>query len=203
MNPADSPITLGVVLGSTRPGGRGASVASWLLEAGAAHLERAQANAALALLDVAEFELPLLDEPVPASFGEYEGAHTRCWAAAVDACDGFVFVTPEYNHSTSAALKNAIDFVFAEWHDKAAGLVGYGVTGGVRAVEHLRQVLAELRIADVRTTVNLTLGDDFAERTAAPRPRQSDQLATMLDEVVSWSRALRAVRDRPSITVSR
>lgn len=146
------------------------------------------------MLDLADFALPLLDEPVPAAFGEYTKDHTRRWARAVDSCDGFVFVTPEYNHSMPASLKNALDFVYAEWHHKAAGIVGYGVDGGVRAIEHLRQVLAELRVADVRSAVTLSLADDFTGDTPTPRAYQTAHVGRMVDEVVSWSRALHGLR---------
>ena len=88
---------------------------------------------------------PLLDEPVPPSMGQYSKPHTKAWAAKIASFDGFVFVTPEYNHGISGALKNAIDFLYAEWNNKAAGFVGYGSAGGARAVEQLRLVMGELR----------------------------------------------------------
>lgn len=148
------------------------------------------------VLDLAEFALPLLDEHVPAAFGEYEHPHTRRWAHAVGACDGFLFVTPEYNHSLPAALKNALDFVYAEWNDKAAGIVGYGVDGGVRAIEHLRQVLAELQVADVRTALTLSLSEDFTGDAFSPRAFQAERVHRLVDEVATWSQALHAVRAR-------
>jgi NAD(P)H-dependent FMN reductase len=192
----ESALRIGLVVGSTRPGRLGPAVAQWARGVGAVHLRRTAPGASLELLDVAAFGLPLLDEPLPAAMGAPSRAHTRRWAAAVGACDGFVFVTPEYNRSLPAALKNAIDFVFAEWHDKAAGLLSYGVDGGVRAAEHLRQVLAEVRVADVRSSVALTLSNDFADGVAAPRQHQHERLRRLLDEVMCWSRALRTVRGR-------
>jgi len=185
---------LGVVVGSTRPGRRGPGVADWLLDVGSAHLRSSWPGFSLAILDVARFELPLLDEPTPAALGSYTHVHTRRWAAAIGACDGFVFVTPEYNRSLPGALKNAIDYLFAEWHDKAAGLVGYGASGGVRALEHLRQVLAEVKVADVRTAVTLSLADDLSDGGVAARPHQCEQARRMLDEVASWTRALEPLR---------
>ena len=110
-------------------------------------------------------------------------------------CDGFVFVTPEYNHSVPAALKNAIDYLFVEWNDKAAGFVSYGLHGGVRAVEHLRQILAEVRIADVRTAVALSLFHDFVDmRELKPDGHHTSTLERMLDELVALIAATAALR---------
>jgi NAD(P)H-dependent FMN reductase len=188
------PLRLGVVVGSTRPGRRGAAVAAWATQVAAAHLQGVAVE--LRTLDLARFGLPLLDEPAPAASGEYARRHTRRWAEAVAACDGFLFVTPEYNHSLPAALKNALDFLYAEWHDKAAGVVGYGVAGGVRAIEHLRQVLGELRVADVRTAVTLSLTADFTGDALTPRAHQAEQVRRLADEVFAWSRALQSLRTR-------
>jgi NAD(P)H-dependent FMN reductase len=106
-----------------------------------------------------------------------------------------VFVTPEYNHSTSGALKNAIDFVYREWNNKAAGFVSYGAAGGVRAVEHLRLIMAELMVATVRGQVTLSLFTDFEKFTTfTPNPRHERDLHTMLDQLVAWGGALKDVR---------
>jgi NAD(P)H-dependent FMN reductase len=192
-------LRLAVVTGSTRPGRRATLVAEWVRDHALAHLG---ARADLAVVDLADLELPLLDEPVPAAIGEYRNPHTKRWARLVDSFDGFVFVTPEYNHSMPAALKNAIDFLFAEWNDKAAGFVSYGLNGGTRAVEHLRLTLAEVKVACVRSQVTLGLFTDFDipdmsdPGTLAPVDRHDAILARMLDELVDWSTALRSLRDR-------
>ncbi len=125
----------------------------------------------------------------------YTKQHTSAWAAKIASLDAFVFVTPEYNHSTSGALKNAIDFLFREWNDKAAGFVGYGAAGGTRAVEHLRQIMGELKIADVRAQVALSMHDDFEGFSSLkPRPRQENAVTAMLDDLVAWGQALRVLR---------
>ncbi|MEU7814276.1 NAD(P)H-dependent oxidoreductase [Pseudonocardia sp. NPDC049154] len=189
-----SDIRIGIIVGSTRPQRRGGVVAGWVQQVAEAH------GATIELLDLAAFDLPLLDEPSPAIHGDYTGPHTLRWAAAVAACDAFVFVVPEYNHSFPAAVKNAIDYLFAEWNDKAAGLVGYGVQGGVRAVEALRPVLAEVGIADVRTQVCVNLMSDFVLTgptdvgRIAPAEHQEPTLRRMLDEVTAWAGALRGLR---------
>ncbi len=185
-----SQVRIGIIIGSTRPGRKGDTVAKWVLE----HAEQRD-DAEYELVDLADFALPHLDEAVPASRGQYANDHTRAWARTIDSFDGFVFVTPEYNHSTSGALKNAIDFIYGEWNNKAAGLVSYGVHGGVRAAEHLRLVLGELQIADVRQQVSFSLVTDFVNYTDfAPNGGQEAQLATQLDQLVAWSGALQGVR---------
>ena len=137
---------IGIILGSTRPGRNGEQVARWVLE----HASR-RADATFELIDLLDYPLPHLDEPLPPSMGQYQNSHTQEWAAKIASFDGFVIVTPEYNHGTSGVLKNAIDFLFAEWNNKAVGFVGYGAVGGARAIEHLRLVAGELQMADVRT----------------------------------------------------
>lgn len=128
--------------------------------------------------------------------GKYSKEHTKKWAARIAEFDGYVFVTPEYNHGISGALKNAIDYLYAEWNNKAAGFVGYGSAGGVRAVEALRLVMGELQVADVRAQVMLSLRTDFENYTTfKPADYHNQSVETMLDQLVSWSRAMRTVRD--------
>src|SRR3954447_24651706 len=135
-------LRIAVIIGSTRPGRVGESVGKWVFE-----VAKKRSDAEFELVDIKDFDLPLLDEPVPPSLGQYSKPHTKAWAAKIGSFDAFVLVTPEYNHGISGALKNAIDFLFAEWNNKAAGFVGYGSAGGVRAVEHLRLVMAEVQVA--------------------------------------------------------
>lgn len=185
-----SQVRIGIIIGSTRPGRNGEAVAKWVYDQA---VQRSDAE--FELVDLADFELPHLDEAIPASRGQYENAHTRAWADKIASFDGYVFVTPEYNHSTSGALKNAIDFIYGEWNDKAAGLVSYGVHGGVRAAEHLRLVLGELQIADVRQQVSFAFASDFINYSEfAPTGGQEAQLATQLDQLVAWAGALQGVR---------
>jgi NAD(P)H-dependent FMN reductase len=191
---------IAVIVGSTRPNRRTRIVADWVYEVARAHLTD---TAGVELVDLADFDLPLLDEAVPAAFGQYQHPHTVRWAAAVGSFDGFVFVTPEYNHSMPAALKNAIDYLSAEWHDKAAGFVSHGVHGGTRAVEQLRLVMGELRVADVRAQVALSAFTDFEitdpvlPGRLTPGPHQHETLLELLDEVTTWSAALAPLRAVP------
>lgn len=125
----------------------------------------------------------------------YAHDHTVAWSERIGSFDGYVFVTPEYNHSIPSVLKNALDYLYEEWRDKAVGCVGYGVDGGVRAVEQLRLILAELHLATVREQVALSLFDDFDDGgRPAPRPHHLVRLDAMLDHVVSWTNALAVVR---------
>ena len=149
-------IKIAIILGSTRPNRNGEAVAKWVCE-----VAKTRSDAESELVDIKDFNLPLLDEPVPPSMGQYSKPHTKAWAAKIGYFDAYVFVTPEYNHGTSGALKNAIDFLFAEWNNKAAGFVSYGGAGGARAVEHLRLILAEVQMASVRNQVMLSLFTDF------------------------------------------
>lgn len=186
-----SELRIGIIIGSTRPGRNGEQVAQWVLENA-----KARDGVAYELVDLLDYNLPHLDEAIPASMGMYANEHTKAWAAKIDELDGFVFVTPEYNHSTSAALKNAIDFVYAEWNNKAAGFVSYGSVGGTRAVEHLRLIVGELQIADVRAQVAFNLGTDFENYSVLKAgPQHATALGVVLDQLESWSGALAGVRE--------
>jgi len=187
-------LKIAIVLGSTRPGRRCEAIGSW-----AYTLAQKRTDAEFALLDVATFQLPLLDEPMPSATGVYEHPYTKKWSAAIASFDGYVFVTPEYNHGTSGALKNAIDFLYNEWTDKAAGFIGYGYTMGARAIENLRLVMAALQVATVRPQVGLSLFSDFDGGTVfSPSDIQEKSLSTVLDHVIAWSGALRVLRKQES-----
>ncbi|MEV0623757.1 NAD(P)H-dependent oxidoreductase [Nonomuraea sp. NPDC050404] len=193
-------IRIAIVIGSTRPRRRTAVTGRWVAEIAARHPAAAAGQVAFEVVDLAEYGLSVLDEPVPALLGEYRHPHTNRWAETIASFDGFVFVTPEYNHSAPAALKNAIDFLYAEWNNKAAGFVSHGVHGGVRAVEHLRQVMTELQVANVRSQVALSAFTDFEITDPAepgvimPGPHQEPTLVELLDEVIAWSTALKPLR---------
>jgi NAD(P)H-dependent FMN reductase len=153
-------------------------------------------DAEFELVDLRDHPLPHLDEAIPASMGKYSQPHTRAWAATIAPFDGFIFVTPEYNHGTSGVLKNAIDYLSAEWHNKSAGFVSYGSAGGVRAVEQLRLVAGELQMADVRQQVLFSLVHDFENySTFTPELHHAGQAAVLFDQVVAWADALRPMRD--------
>jgi NAD(P)H-dependent FMN reductase len=184
-------LKIGIISGSTRKNRVNPQVVKWVHEEA-----RKRTDASFEIVDIADYDLPIFDEPKPPAYGDYENAHTRKWAAKIASLDGFVFVVPEYNHGVSGALKNAIDFIYAEWNNKAAGFVSYGSAGGTRAVEHLRGVMAELQIADVRAHVSFSMYTDFENWSVfKPTSTPVSHLPTLLDQLVVWSRAMQRVRE--------
>lgn len=184
---AQDPLRIAVVAGSTRPRRRAPMIARWVCA------EPELRGARLDLVDLRDHDLPMLAEPVAAAFGEYAMPCTRRWAETVAGYDGFVLVSPEYNASTSAALKNALDHLYAEWNDKAVAFAGYGMSGGIRAVEHLRGITAELKMAGIPQALELAAGrveeDGFRATDADLAARTA-----VLTDLVRWAGALRTLR---------
>jgi NAD(P)H-dependent FMN reductase len=185
-------IRIAIVTGSTRPGRNNPAVAQWVYEVARA---QGRSDAEFELVDIADYNLPLFDELLSPAKGQYAHAHTKAWSEKIKGFDAYVFVTPEYNHGPSGALKNAVDYLHGEWTDKAAGFVSYGSMGGVRAVEHLRLVLAALDVATVRAQVMLSLFTDFeAFQTLKPAPHHEAEVHLVLEQLVRWGGALKALR---------
>jgi len=177
-----SKLNIGIILGSTRQGRVSPQVGAWVK--GIADL-RGDAN--YEIVDIADYKLPFL--------GEADAPGIAVWNRKLASLDGFVFIVQEYNHSITGALKNALDLAREAWNNKAAGIVSYGGTGGARAAEHLRGICGELKIADVRTHPMLSLYTDFENGSEfKPQPLHQANVNTMLDEVVSWSGALKTIR---------
>ncbi|HHU67924.1 NAD(P)H-dependent oxidoreductase [Corynebacterium sp.] len=182
---------IAVIVGSTRPNRMAPAVAQWVLENA-----QNRADAEYELVDIADFDLPLLDEAYPPAMGRYEKEHTKKWAEKIASFDGFIFVTPEYNHSVPGALKNAVDYLYAEWNNKSIGFVSYGSAGGTRAVEAWRLIAAELQMADVRAQVFLSFGTDFASMTEfAPTEGSTGALDSVYEQVETWAKALKTLRN--------
>jgi NAD(P)H-dependent FMN reductase len=183
---------IGIILGSTRPNRNGEQVAKWVLD-----IAESRDDSEFELVDLRDYPLPHLDEPMPPSLGQYQGQHTKEWASKIGSFDGFVIVTPEYNHGTSGVLKNAMDYLYAEWNNKAVGFVSYGAVGGARAAEHLRLVAGELQMADVRQQVTLSLITEFENFSVfKPGDYNVESLNVLLDQVIAWSEALAPIRQR-------
>jgi len=179
-----------VILGSTRPGRNGAAVAEWATE-----IIKGRSDVEVELVDVAEFNLPVLDEPMPASSGQYANEHTKKWSAKIAEADAYIFVTPEYNHGVPGSFKNAVDYLYSEWNNKAVGFIGYGVEGASRAIESWRQIVPQLKMADINSQVGLTLGGDFENYVNFnPMDNRVDQLNKLVDELVLWGGALSTIR---------
>jgi NAD(P)H-dependent FMN reductase len=185
-------LRVAIILGSTRPGRNGEAVAKWAYD-----IARKRTDAEFEYVDIKDYNLPLLDEPNSALMRQYTKEHTKTWSAKIDSFDAYVFVTAEYNHGIPGALKNAIDFLYNEWNNKAAAFVSYGGVGGVRSVEQLRLVMAELQVATVRAQVALSLFIDFENFTKFnPAPYHEKEVNTMLDQVMAWGSAMKALRTK-------
>lgn len=172
--------TIGVFLGSVRSGRIGEHIGAWVMDAAA------ERDADYRLLDLAEFDVPhLIAEVVPgAANKQYDDPAVTAWSKAVDTCDGFVFVTPEYNHSIPGTMKNAFDSLFGEWAGKPVAFVGYGADGGVRAVEHWRQIVANLSMTDIRNQVVLNIfGEDVNDGELSPREHKQAALTRALSDL--------------------
>jgi NAD(P)H-dependent FMN reductase len=182
---------IGIILGTTRPNRIGEQVGIWVHNSASR-----RDDAEFDLIDLRDHPLPHLDEPLPPSLGKYHHAHTKAWADRIARFDGYVMVTPEYNQSTSGVLKNAIDFLNAEWTNKAVGLVSYGGAGGIAAAGQLRQICGQLGMADVSTQVALMLHNDFENfKEFTPSVPADTTLGHMLNQVVAWSNALAPLRN--------
>jgi NAD(P)H-dependent FMN reductase len=191
-------LKVGIILGSTRPNRVGEGVAKWVFEQ-----TRGRTDAEYELIDIKNFNLPLLDEPIPAAMTDkYTQPHTKAWSQKIASCDAFIFVTPEYNHGVSGALKNALDFLYNEWNNKVAGFVGYGSVGGTRSVEQLRLIMAELQIATIRTQMAFSLRMDFENfKNFKPDAHHKKTLETLFEQLVSWGTAIKSVRVKEEVPV--
>lgn len=173
---------IGIIVGSIRDGRAGAGVGAWVAEHAAQ-----RTDAQFELIDLLTFDVPLLTSAtVPAAANkQYESENVQRWSAAIDACDGFIFVTPEYNHGVPGAFKNAVDSLGSEWFGKTVGFVSYGADGGVRAVEQWRQIVANFQMLDVRAQVSLSLFTEFGADGFAPLERRAGELATLFDQLIT------------------
>ncbi|EXJ24179.1 putative reductase [Alkalibacterium sp. AK22] len=183
---------IGIVTGSIREKRVNLDVAEWVLE-----IAENYGGAEYEILDIKTFELPLFAEPVSPAFTKELNARDKQkpWSDKVEEKDGFIFVTPEYNHGLPSALKNALDFVYQEFNDKAAGIVSYGSAGGVRAAEQLRTVLSEFQVAHVRTHPSLSIFYDFDYPKLKASEKQQETVETMLSQLLPWTKAMMAVRE--------
>jgi len=184
--------TLQIVIASTRPGRVGPSVASWIHERAVAH-----GGFEVELVDLAEVNLPLFDEPKHPRFGEYAHEHSKAWSATISRGDAFVFVLPEYNYGYNAAIKNAIDYLHTEWQYKPLGFASYGgVAAGTRAVQMLKEVVTALKMVPLPEAVHIPFVTQFLDEQRVLRPNDVMESAAtaMLDEIARWAAVLRDLR---------
>lgn len=177
-------LNIGIILGSTRQGRVSPQVGNWIKE-----IADRRGDANYEIVDIADYKLPFVGE------GTGKEPGLIAWSEKLSGLDGFVFIVQEYNHSITGALKNALDSARGEWNNKAAGIVSYGSTGGARAAEHLRGILGELLVADVRAHPTLSIFTDFENfRTFRPAELHLDNVNAMLDQTIAWSGALKTLR---------
>lgn len=184
---------LEIIVGSTRPGRVGLPIGQWVEAEARAHAGFADVE----LIDLAEVNLPFMDEPNHPRLARYTHQHTRDWSAKVSEADAFVFVAPEYNHGLTAPLKNAIDYLHHEWHYKPVGLVSYGgVAAGMRSAQMLKQVVTALRMTPVYEAVSIPFVSQFIdeEENVAPNDVMTTSAKAMFEELVRVSEALRPLR---------
>lgn len=180
---------IGIILGSIREGRSGESVANWVVEQSSA-----RDGATYELVDLKSYGLPILTSAtVPgAAQKKYDDERVQRWSATIDSLDAFVFVTPEYNHGVPGGLKNAFDSLGSEWADKPVAFVSYGAEGGVRAVEHWRQIVANFHMFGVRQQISLSLFTEFGATGAEPAERRTDEIATLFDQLEKATRRVAA-----------
>lgn len=174
-------LNIGIILGSTRDGRVSPQVGEWVKR-----IADKRDDAHYEIVDIKDYNLPLL--------GEGDTPGIAKWNEKLASLDGFVFIVQEYNHSLSAPLKNALDLAREVWNNKAAGIVSYGSTGGARAAEHLRGIMGELMIADVRTHPTLSLFTDFENGEFKPQDLHLENVNLMLDQVNDWGKVLKLLR---------
>lgn len=191
---------LQIIVASTRPGRAGLPIAQWVYERAVAH-----GGFDVELVDLAEVNLPFMDEPNHPRLRHYTHQHTKGWSARVDAADAFVFVMPEYNYGFTAPLKNAIDYLHHEWAYKPVGFVSYGgVAAGTRAVQMLKQVVTTLKMTPVFEAVNIPFFNQFIDEEGRLRPNEvmEQAVTAMLDELLRVESALRPLRRQPAGAVA-
>ena len=186
---------LQVIVASTRPGRVGRAVGDWFVVEARSH-----GRFDVELVDLADVDLPFMDEPNHPRLQQYEHEHTKRWSETITRGDAFAFVTPEYNHGFNAQLKNAIDFLWNEWNHKPVALVGYGgVSGGVRAMELLTPVLAAVRLVPVGQVPIPFVHNHVEDGELVPNGPMEDGARSVLDELDRSVQVLSAFR-QPSMT---
>ena len=185
---AQGELQIGIIVGSIREGRKGSQVGRWI-----ADIAAGRNDAQYALLELADYELPLLtDATVPGGANrQYDSEARTRWGRDIDLCDAFVFVTAEYNHGVPGAFKNAFDSLGTEWAGKAVAFVSYGAESGVRAVEHWRQIVSNFSMGDVRQQVSVNLFAEFGPEGFTPNERRADEFATLLDQLLTLTGKLR------------
>jgi len=181
-----------MIVGSVREGRRGGAIGEW-----AYRLAAARTDMSVELIDLKEWNLPMFDLAKPPMMGEYADPLQQRWAEKIKEADGYLFICPEYNHSFPPSLKNALDYLYAEWGRKPASFIGYGPSGGIRAIEQLRLVLIELNMAPLNSAVHLSQVHKKIEHNQFQGAEHDvTSLNEVLDDLLWWSQALSEGRRR-------
>jgi NAD(P)H-dependent FMN reductase len=189
-------LKIAVILGSTREGRNGEAVAKWVVDAAAG-----RSAADYELVDLRDYPLPMFNEPMSPAYAPSTNPDVVKFGAKIAEFDGYVFVTPEYNHSISGVLKNAIDYLYKEWNDKAAAFVSYGAFNGARAVEQLRGIASEMQLAHVRQQLGFSLFTDFEGMAKfAPGDQHVGSSEIMFTQLEAWAGAMKSVRAAASVS---
>ncbi|WP_249869518.1 NADPH-dependent FMN reductase [Oceanobacillus saliphilus] len=184
-------LKIAIIQGSVREGRNGEAVANWMYD----FATKRNDNVDYEIVDLAKYDLPLLGEELTEANQVGSETAIKAWSDKMASFDGYIFVTPEYNHAAGGALKNALDFLKPEVANKVAGFVGYGSLGGTRAHENLRLILGELQVADVQTAVTFSLMTDFVNMSEfKPADYHEANANQMLDQVISWTGAFNSLR---------
>lgn len=192
----NKPLNIKIILGSTREGRFGDKPAQWIFD-----IAKQRENLNVELLDLRDYAMPFFAEPVtPSSIKEpYSNPVVQAWTAKIEEADGFIVVSPEYNHGYSAVVKNAFDYVGKQWNKKPVAFVSWGTVGGVRSTEQLRQVVAELQMVSIRTAVHMITPWQFLDEKGLPKAEYLEthktNANTMLDQLIWWGDALKTARD--------
>lgn len=185
-------LRLKIIIGSTRPGRVGPTVAKW-----AEKFASEQGKFDVELLDLADFKLPLFDEPIHPAAQQYQHAHTKRWAEAINSADAFLFVTPEYDYFPPAGLVNAIQFLLKEWFYKPAGILSYGgISGGLRSAQVLRQLLGNVNVHAHPQVVPVPMVQQFIgeDGVFSANGPMVEGMTALLEELNTWGTALKPIR---------
>jgi len=185
-------ITIKILMGSVRPGRFNTQPAHWIYE-----IAKKRTDIQVELIDLEQVNLPFLDESIPPSQRKYSKEHTKQWSKVIDEADGFIFITPEYNHGISPVLKNAIDYLWYEWHYKPVSFVSYGsLAGGARSVEHWRGIAAELKMYDLREQILFPIYyTQLDEKGKYPFSEEQEKEANaLLDSLIFWAKKMKDAR---------
>lgn len=182
--------SIGIIAGSSRPGALNPQVVTWVKE----QLDAADIDSTV--VNFADYDLPVLDEEIPGGAHQYANDHTKAWGAALEPFDGYIVVTPEYNHNVPGPLKNAIDFVGSEFAHKPVAFVSYGADKGVRAVEAWRAVFANFKAATVRDTASFSIFTDFSDGKFDPQDVSTRPFQGLVTDLLAWAEGFAVVRDK-------